>query len=248
MSSLLHELRYAARKLSRTPGFTIVCVVTLALAIGATTAVFSIVNGVLLEPLPFRDPGRVMALGSLNKDGKLVHLSGPDFIDYRGQTHSFSAVAPFIDGNSANLSVPGAEPLRLNSAEVGANFFDLLGVPMELGRGFIADEDKKGAQRVAVLSDHLWREQFAADLHIVGRAISINGNDYTVVGVARPSLTYPSTPDLWTPFTFEPWMIEPDNRGAHFINAVARRRPGVTPEAARRDMKMVGYRLRAEYP
>ncbi|HXD49457.1 MAG TPA: ABC transporter permease [Gemmatimonadaceae bacterium] len=248
MSSLLHELRCAARKLSRTPGFTIVCVVTLALAIGATTAVFSIVNGVLLEPLPFRDPGQVMALGSLNKDGKLVHLSGPDFIDYRGQTHSFSAVAPFIDGNSANLSVPGAEPRRLNAAEVGANFFDLLGVPMELGRGFIAAEDKKGAQRVAVLSDHLWREQFAADLHIVGRVISINGNDYTVVGVARPSLTYPSTPDLWTPFTFEPWMIEPDNRGAHFINAVARLRPGVTPDAARRDMKMVGDRLRAEYP
>jgi putative ABC transport system permease protein len=248
MDILIQDVRYAARKLVRTPSFTIIAVTTLALAIGATTAVFSIVNGVLLKPLPYRQPDEIMKIGSKGRDGKLVHMSVPDFIDYREQTHSFVGMAQIWDRNSQNLTIAGAEPKRLNSALVGARFFDLLGVQMDFGRGFIAGEDGKDAARVVVLSDKLWRSDFGADARIIGRPISLNGKDYTVVGVAPPSLTYPSTPDLWVPFVFESWMTDPDNRGAHFMMAIARLRPGVSETAAKRDMAAVGARLQAEHP
>ncbi|HET7374883.1 MAG TPA: ABC transporter permease, partial [Gemmatimonadaceae bacterium] len=210
--------------------------------------VFSIVNGVLLKPLPFYQPDRIMKIGSMGKDGKLVHMSVPDFIDYREQTHSFVATAAIQDRSSANLSIVGADPRRLNSASVGAQFFDLLGVQMQVGRGFIAGDDATGAAPVVVLSDKLWRSTFGADVRVVGRPISLNGKEYTVVGVAPPSLTYPSAPGIWVPFVFESWMTAPDNRGAHFMSAIARLRPGVSEEAATRDMATVGARLRAEYP
>jgi putative ABC transport system permease protein len=248
MDILIQDIRYAARKLVRTPSFTIVAVTTLALAIGATTAVFSIVNGVLLKPLPFPDPSAVMKIGSSGKDGKMTHMSVPDFIDYRDQTHSFVGMAQVQDRNSANLSIAGQDPVRLNAASVGARFFELLGVPMQLGRGFLPGEDVVGARKVVVLSDKLWRSAFNADPHIVGRAVSLNGNDYSVVGVAPPSFTYPSKPDLWEPFIFESWMSDPDNRGAHFMSAIARLRAGVSEDAAARDMKSVGARLTKEYP
>lgn len=248
MDILIQDIRYAARKLVRTPSFTIIAVTTLALAIGATTAVFSIVNGVLLKPLPYRQPDEIMKIGSLSKDGKLVHMSVPDFVDYRAQTHSFVGMAAIQDRNSANLSVAGSDPKRLNSASVGASFFDLLGVPMKLGRGFAVGEDGTGAARVVVLSDKLWHSDFGADVRVIGRPISLNGKDYTVVGVAPASLTYPSTPDLWVPFVFESWMTDPDNRGAHFMMGIARLRPGVTEKAAKSDMAAVGARLQAEYP
>ena len=248
MDILLQDLRYAARKLLHTPGFTVIAVATLAIAIGATTAVFSVVDGVLLKPLPFPNPGQLVKIGSKSRSGSLVYLSAPDYIDYRQQTHSFVGMAPVEDGNSANLRLAGSDPIRLSSAAVGARFFELLGAPMELGRGFIDGEDAKGAQRVVVLSDKLWRTQFAGDRHVVGRAVSINGTDYAVVGVAPPSLTYPGTPDLWTPLVLESWMTDPDNRGMHFLSAIGRLRPGITVDAAARDMDAVGRRLEREYP
>jgi predicted permease len=248
METLLNDVRYAARKLLRTPSFTIIAVSTLALAIGATTAVFSIINGVLLKPLPFRDPESVVIVGSLGTEGKLVHLSPPDFLDYRDQTHSFVGMAQIQSRTSANLSIAGSDPVRLNSAAVGAKFFDLLGVPMERGRGFMLGDDEHGAKRVVVLSDKLWRNNFTADPNIVGRSVLLNGNPYTVVGVAPATLTYPSQPDIWLPFELEAWMTDPENRGAHFINAIARTRPGITIEAAQRDIAAVGDRLRVEYP
>jgi hypothetical protein len=150
----------------------------------------------------------------MSKEGKLVHMSVPDFIDYRDQTKSFVGMAQIQERNSANLSIAGADPQRLNSASVGAKFFDLLGAPMQLGRGFRPEEDSKGAPRVVVLSDKLWRATFAADANVIGRPISVNGNDFTVIGVAPPTLTFPSKPDLWLPFVFEPWMSDPENRGA----------------------------------
>jgi putative ABC transport system permease protein len=248
MYIVIQDIRYAVRKLLRAPGFTFIAVATLALAIGATTAVFSIVNGVLLKPLPFRDPDAVVRVGSTGKDGKLARMSVPDFVDYRDQTHSFVGMAQISDRNSANLSVAGAEPVRLNSAAVGARFFDLLGVRMQLGRGFSPGEDATGAKHVAVLSDRLWRSTFSADRGVVGRSVSLNGEDYVVIGVAPASLTYPSKPDLWVPFAFESWMTDPDNRGAHFMSAIARLRPGVTLDAANRDISAVAGRLAKEYP
>jgi len=248
MDTLRQDIRYAARKLIRTPGFTLIAVVTLALAIGATTAVFSIVNGVLLKPLPFRDADQVVVVGSTNLEGKLQAMSAPDFIDYRDRTHSFVGMAAVQAGNSANLSVAGAAPVRLNSAAVGARFFELLGVPMRLGRGFLVNEDATGAERVAVISEKLWRNTFSADRAVLGRVISLNGQDYKVVGVAPSALTYPRQPDLWTPFKFEPWMVDPENRGAHFLGAIARVKAGATFDVAKRDMRTIGEQLRAQYP
>lgn len=248
MDILLQDIRYSARKLRRAPGFTVVAIATLALAIGATTSVFSIVNGVLLKPLPYRNPSELVKLGSTSRTSSLVHMSVPDFVDYRSQTHSFLGVAQIQDGNSANLRVAGSDAVRLRSSSVGARFFELLGAPMQLGRGFTSGEDEKGARPVVVLSDRLWRQQFGANEHIVGTAISLNGIDYTVVGVAQPSMTYPDRPDLWIPFVFESWMTEPDNRGAHFISAIARLRPQLTVDDAKRDMASVGARLQKEYP
>jgi predicted permease len=248
MDIFAQDIRYAARKLIRTPGFTLIAVITLALAIGATTAVFSVVNGVLLKPLPFRNPDELVRIGSSSKEGKLSSLSPPDFLDYQARTHSFTAVAQIQDRNSANLTIAGSEPKRLNSASVGARFFDILGVRMQAGRGFLPGEDANGAQHVVVLSDKLWRNEFAADPHVIGRSVTLNGTDHTVVGIAPRSLTYPETPDLWVPFNFEPWMIEEDNRGAHFIQAIARLRPGVTVETASRDMASVGEQLHVEHP
>ncbi len=248
MDTLRQDIRYAARKLLRTPGFTVIAVVTLALAIGATTAVFSIVNGVLLKPLPFRDADHVVVVGSTNTERKLQSMSAPDFIDYRDRSHNFVGMAAVQSGNSANLSVAGTAPVRLQSAAVGAQFFELLGVPMRLGRGFITNEDKPGAERVAVISEKLWRNTFSADPSVLGRAISINGESYKVVGVAPSELTYPRQPDLWTPFRFEPWMTDPDNRGAHFLGAIGRVKPGVTFDAAKREIHAIGEQLRAQYP
>ena len=248
MDTLLQDIRYAARKLVRTPAFTIIALTTLSLAIGATTAIFSIVNGVLLKPLPFANPSELVRLGMLGRDAKLGAFSAPDFVDFRNQTHSFVSIAPFQQGESANLSIEGSEPRRLNAGAVGATFFNVLGVPMNLGRGFIAGEDQKGAEHVVVLSERLWRSAFNADGHIVGRPVSINGEMFKVIGVAPSSINYPEDPDLWMPFVFEPWMLDPENRGAHFFSAIARMRPGVTLETAKRDMQSVGARLQAEYP
>jgi putative ABC transport system permease protein len=248
MDTLLQDIRYAARKLIRTPAFTIIAVATLALAIGATTAIFSIVNGVLLKPLPFANPSALVRLGMAGRDSKMGNLSAPDFFDFRNQNHSFVGVAPFRESESANLSVAGSEPRRLSAAIVGATFFDVLGVRMSVGRSFIRGEDEKSAGRVVVLSDKLWRTAFNADPRVVGQPISVNGDPFKVVGVAPKSLTYPSNPDLWMPFVFEPWMVDPENRGAHFFSAIARLRPGITAEGAKRDMETIGARLQAEYP
>jgi predicted permease len=245
---LLQDIRYAARKLLRSPGFTCVVVGTLALAIGATTAVFSIVNSVLLEPLPIRAPGEVVAIGVQGRDANTVSMmSAPDYLDYRARNHSFSGTA-VIDRNNANLSIDGGSPVRLTTLSVGASFFDILGVPLERGRGFIDGEDKLGAPHVVVLSDKVWRNQFAADPKILGRTITIDGAAFTVVGVAPRALTYPMAVDAWMPLVFEDWMVAPDNRGAHWLTGIARLRPGVTVDAAKRDMLSISEALRQEYP
>ncbi|MEP6491947.1 MAG: ABC transporter permease [bacterium] len=247
MDIFFQDIRYAARKLMRSPGFTTVAVATLALAIGATTAVFSIVNGVLLKPLPFPNPDQLVAVASLGTNGLPTSMSGLDFVDYRDQSRSFIGMAAINTGNG-NLTAAGTTPVRLEIATVGARFFDLLGVKMQVGRGFLPDEDHAGAARVAVLSDRFWRTHFNGDSRVVGQPISIDGNTFTVVGIAPASATYPRARDVWTPFVFEKWMLDPENRGAHFFSAIGRVRPGVSVETARRELATIGERLRKEYP
>src|SRR5205823_8832912 len=154
----------------RTPGFTAIVIGTLSLAIGATTAVFSIVNGVLLEPLPLRDEGRVVAVSSVGPDGKRSIMSYLDFMDYRAQSHLVSAMSA-LDMGTHNLTGTSGEPLRLAGARVNANFFTILGVSPILGRTFVHGDDAKNATRTAVLSEGLWRSRFGSDPHVIGREI-----------------------------------------------------------------------------
>ena len=247
MDSLLQDVRYAARKLLRTPGFTLIAVITLALGIGATTAMWAIVDGVLIRPLPYPDPDRVVRIASTNREKKPNAMSAPDFIDYRDQTRSFVGMA-VMDDDNLNLTRPGSEPARITVGAVGAAFFDLLGVKPQLGRYFRPGEDSKGAPRVIVLSDNLWRNRFGGDRSIVGKSISLNGNNYDVIGVAPPKFDFPNRVEAWRPFVFADWMVDPANRGAHFLYAIGRVKPNVSVETASRDVAMVAKRLEDKFP
>jgi putative ABC transport system permease protein len=247
MDTLLQDARYAARKLLRAPGFTLVAVGTLAIAVGATTAIFSVINGVLLKPLPFDRPEQVVFISSTSREGQTNPMSALDFIDYRDQSKGFVGMAAY-DRTSMNVTASGSDPVRLDVAQVGVRFFDLLGVRPHLGRVFAAGEDSTGANRVAVLSDNLWRNHYGADRRIVGQTIRLDGNPYQVVGVVPPTVTFPARVDLYVPLVFQPWMIEASNRGAHHLYAIGRVKDGVPIAAANAEVATVAKRLAVQYP
>jgi putative ABC transport system permease protein len=247
MDTVLQDLRYSARKLLHAPGFTVVAVATLAIAIGATTAIFSIVNGVLLKPPPFRNPEQVVFVASSNREGLTNPMSTLDFIDYRDQSKSFVGMAAMYP-TSLNSTSEAGEPARVSAAQVGARFFELLGVDMALGRGFREGEDKNDAPRVAVLSHTLWRNNYGSDPRIVGQIIRLDGQQYTIVGVAPVSLTFPARVEVYVPFVFEPWQVDPGNRGAHSHYAIGRLKDGVSVETANAEVDGIAQRLARQYP
>jgi putative ABC transport system permease protein len=247
MDTVIQDVRYAARKLLHAPGFTFIALATLALAIGATTAVFSVVNGVLLKPLPFREPERLVFVSSISRDGKTNPMSALDFIDYRDQSKSFVGMAIF-DWTTMNATGNGSEPVRLRAAQVGAQFFDLLGVTPQSGRLFQKGDDERGATRVVVLTDRVWRNQYGGDPRIVGQAIRLDGDVYTVAGVAPASVTFPANIDIYVPFQYAPYMLDPQNRGSHSLFAIGRVKDGVTMEAANEEVMNVAKRLATQYP
>jgi putative ABC transport system permease protein len=247
MDTFLQDLRYAARKLLHAPGFTFIAVTTLALAIGATTAVFSIVNGVLLKPLPFRDPAKVVFVSSARGDGEVAPMSTPDFLDYRDQSKSFVGMAA-MNPTSLNITGSGSEPARVSAAQVGARFFELLGIDMQLGRGFTEGEDKATAPRVAVLSHKLWQNQYGADPRILGQEIRLDGQQHTIVGIAPRSLTFPARVEIYVPFVFEPWQLDPTNRGSHSHYAIGRVKDGVDVATASGELSAIARRLEQQYP
>lgn len=248
ISGLRQDTSFAWRTLRKAPGFAAVAVLTLAIAIGATTAVFSIVNGVLLKPLPFATPDRLVRLGSVrNATGKLTLMSYPDFQDYRSQGHQVAQMA-LIDQGTRNLTANGADPLRLSTVRVSANYFDILGVRPELGRGFAAGADQPGASATVIISDALWRTRFGADPAVIGRTIQLDGLPVQVVGVAPASATYPRNVDAWLAFIPQGFELDPSNRGAHFLDGIGRLAPGATLDGATAEMKTIGSRLSAQYP
>jgi putative ABC transport system permease protein len=233
MQTLWQDLRYGARILSKKYGFTLIAVITLALGIGANTAIFSVVNAVLLRPLPFNEPERVVMVwhkGAEAAGGDRTPLAIADLLDWRAQSHSFDAIAAFT---YSSLNVTGREtPERVLGAGVTANFFAALGVEAALGRTFLPDEDRPGAGRVALLSDGYWRSRFGADPGVVGSAIRLDGDSYTVIGVAPPALNFPHKDvKLWTALQIE----TPTRRGPYFLQGVARLKPGVTLQQAYTD-------------
>jgi putative ABC transport system permease protein len=242
---VLQDIRYAVRKLSRTPGFTTIAAFTLALAIGATTAIFSVIDGVLLKPLPFRDPERVVRVTNL-RDGNRMVSSVPDFLDIRAQSKSYASLAA-LDAQAMNLT-GGSEPERIGAARVGATFWSLLGVTPQVGRGFAPNEDSQSAARTVVLSDGLWKRRFGGDRRIVGKTIALDGNSYTVIGVAPAGFSFPDRPDVWIPLVFAQDDLNPDGRGAHWMGIMGRLAPNVTAAQATSELVTITRRLEQQYP
>jgi len=247
MDTFVQDVRYAVRKLLRSPGFTFIALTTLALAIGATTAIFSVVDGVLLRPLPFRNPERIVRVGESGRDGRPFPLSALDYIDYRDGAKSFDAMAPYTRDN-ANLTGGGAQPLRLSVARVGDRYFDLLGVGAQVGRTFVGQEGREGTEPTVVISDELWRSHFGADPRIVGQTLSLDGTPYTVIGVAPPSLRFPSGSDLYTAYQWQPYEMDPENRGAHGFFAVGRLKKGVSIATAKAELQGIAAHLEKAFP
>ena len=248
MDSLLRDLRYALRTLRKTPGFTFFAVLTLALGIGATSTIFSVVNTVLLSPLPYRDAERIVAVYEFSaRDGvDGFPVSPANFLDWRRDARSFASIAASRP-QSMNFTGRGAEPERIFGARVTASYFEVLGLRPRIGRAFTAEEDAPNGPRAVVLSDALWRRRFSADPTVVGQTVTLNNEPYTVVGVAPASLRLPSAEtEFWLPFAFGPEDAE--NRGAHSLGVVARLKPGVTVEQAGTEMKSIAARIEQAFP
>src|SRR5919205_1220961 len=247
MTSLLQDVKFGARMLRKRPGFTAVAVLTLALGIGANTAIFSLVNAVLLRPLPYPEPERlVMLWEDAARIGFPKNTPAPaNYVDWKSQTKSFEGVAATMWA-TFNLTGYG-EPLKVNGHAVTADLFNVLGVRPALGRGFNADEEKTGSDRVVILSDGLWRDTFGGDPAIVGRDILMSGEKYTVVGVMPREFQY-IEPDirLWVPLALAPedWA----NRDAHYLTVVGRLKDGVSVEQADADLKAVMARISRDHP
>src|SRR5438067_3245871 len=240
---MLQDLRYAVRTLARTPGFTLVAVVTLALGIGANTAIFSAVNGVLLKPLPYPGSDRLVQIMSTGFRGVHFGVSFPDLHDLRALSQDFTGVAA-VRTQRHNLTGAG-DPRDVQAAAVTANLFDVLQVRPEIGHSFAPAEERTP---LALLSDGLWVTSFGRDPGILGRSISLDGRSFTVVGVMPAGFQFPNEDaQVWTPmgeFLSQNPQVETD-RGVHFLNAVARLAPGVSTERVVGDVKLLAARLSA---
>jgi predicted permease len=244
---LWQDLRYGLRVLWKNPGFTVVAVLALALGIGANSAIFSVVNTVLLRPLPYRDPERlVMVWEDRSKQGYPRDTPAPaNFIDWRDQNQVFEGMAA-IASQSFNLTGAG-EPERIDGKRVSASLFPLMGVEPLVGRTFTPEEDQPGANRVVVLSHGLWQRRFGSDRKIVGQPLTLNGESFMVVGVMPPHFRFPAREDeLWVPIAFSPQAAAA--RGSHYLQVIARLKPGVTLEQARAEMETIAARLMQQYP
>jgi putative ABC transport system permease protein len=245
----MNDVRFAFRQLRKSPGFTFVVVITLALGIGANAAIFSIVNAVLLRPLPYPAADRIMVLNESSGPGQDFSVALPDYFDWRNDNTVFEHLAA-THKESRNLSgIPGRDPERVSCASVTRNFFNIVGIGAEIGRTFSEDEDKAGAPPVAVLSDRLWQRVFNRDPGVIGRSITLHDSNFTVIGVMPPQLTSPQDTDVWLSMMRRSnnpaWM----DRSHHpMIYVWGKLKPGVTVNQARAEIKMTAARLEKTYP
>src|SRR6185503_2758473 len=246
MDTILQDLRYAGRKLLRAPGFTIIAVATLALAIGAATAVYSIVDGVLLEPLPFRAPQELVRLQSTGRDGKPFPLSPSDYLDYKDLATTFTDMAQFSVGFT-NFATTSGDPVRLDRLVVGPSFFSVLGLAPVRGRFFASNEGAPGVPNVVVISEKLWRSRFASSPSVIGQTIMLDERPATIIGVAPSTASYPQPSDVWTPKVYQP-SADASMRGMHSFFALARVKPGVSIARARDEVKTIAKRLGEQFP
>jgi len=245
----MNDLRFALRQLRKSPGFTFVAVITLALGIGANTAIFSIVNAVLLRPLPYPNADRIMVLNESSGPGQDYSVALPDYFDWRNENTAFEHLAA-THKESRNLSgIPGREPERVSCASVTRNFFNIIGLPPQLGRTFSEDEDKVGAPPVVVISDRLWQHAFNRDRGVVGRSINLHDQNFTIIGVMPPQVRSPQDSDAWFSLMRRSnnpaWM----DRSHHpMIFVWGKLKAGAGVDQARTEMKGIAARLEKTYP
>ncbi len=241
METLTRDLRYVIRSLRRTPGFFFVTVLTLALGIGATTAIFSVVNAVLLQPLPYPSSDRIVQLFQVDKDGKRMSVSEPNFADWQSQTRGFVSMAELRGPSRLNVTGTG-EPMQAAASTVSGDFFRVFGLNPELGRAVTAADVSSGAP-IVVVSDAFWRDALHADPAAVGRPISLDNQQYVVAAVMPPAMNYPAGTQVWMPSRVH---VE-RSRTSHGWRVVARVRSGVTLDQAKQDLSAVSRRLKQTY-
>ena len=246
METLLRDIRYGVRSLLKRPGFTAIALVALALGIGANTAIFSLVNAVLLRPLPFAEPDRlVWVWGNIKNGGNRASVSPLDFLDYRQQNSTFEEFAASMQ---LRLNYTGgSEPERLEANGVTGNYFQALGAKPAFGRTFLLENEKPGNDQVAVLSYSFWQKRFVGDPAIINKAITLDGRSFAVLGVMPPDFSMPRAADVWVPMNFDihPGMKQ---RKAHFLRPIGRLKAGVTMAQAQADTDAIARRLEEQYP
>ncbi|HYK19124.1 MAG TPA: ABC transporter permease, partial [Pyrinomonadaceae bacterium] len=250
MDIFFKDIRYGLRGLVKRPGFTAIVVITLALGIGASTAIFSIVDSVLLRRLPYKNAERIVAIEEFNREGKKGQVTSANFYDWRAQNTVFEQLTA-IKTTTTNLGLSDHAE-RVNLAQTNANFFDVFGVMPQYGRFFISQDEQPGHAPVVVVSHALW-QRLGADPSLVGKPITLDGTNYTVIGIAPPDFQYPKKTEVWLP----PLRLVPEmypgqdvtqTRRMGYLAAAALLKPGVTLQQAASEMETITARLRQQYP
>jgi putative ABC transport system permease protein len=247
MNTLWQDIRYGFRMLWKSPGFTLITVLALALGIGANTAIFSVVNTVLLRPLPYQNADRIVFMGEWSQQVPEMSVAYPNFLDWREQNQTMEQIAAF---RGANYILTGVgEPERLDGRQVSAGFFNVLGVTPATGRNFSPDEDKPGAPPVAMISHGFWQRRLGGDSSVVNRQLLLNGESFTVIGVLPQTFEWQSPVDVWVPIGLRADQANMTERGNHpGIYVLGLLKPGVTVEQARTEIKSIAARLADQYP
>ena len=246
---MFEDLRYSLRVLARSPSFTLVAVVGLALGIGANSAIFTAMNAVLLRPLPYKEAEQLVLLWQVNRHtgDREIKVSAPDYIDWKEQNSVFQNVAAFNANSGLGLNLSGAgHPARISATSVTGNLFSVLGVTPALGRSFLPDEERPGSAPVCILSDGLWRRRFGSDPKILGKAVTLNGEMWTVVGVMPTGFRFPQSVDLWVPA-----MVRSTARtkhAQHYLGVIARLKPGLSLDHAQAELDALARRMELQYP
>ena len=244
MDTFLQDLRFGFRQLRRTPGFTVAALVALALGVGATTAIFTVLDRVVLRPLPYPDPDRLTMIWDTNPPKGLAHerISPVTFHDYRNLKQVFTDGAGWWYPQ-VNVTEAGKDPLRVNAVEASGNFFSVIGVQPMIGNGF-PESTFYSRELIAVISHRLWRDRFDSDPAIIGKPITLSSIVYTVTGVMPPEFTYPNGTDVWQRLA---WDFAQHSRGAHFVESLFRLQPGVSADQANAELRALTTRLGAEF-
>src|SRR6185503_6626419 len=250
MDSIFKDIRYGLRGLLKHPGFTAIVVITLALGIGASTAIFSVVDSVLLRRLPYRNAERIVAIQEVNPEGKRIQTTSGNFLDWRAQNTVFQHLSA-IRQSPVNLALSD-QAERVELAQTNADFFDVFGITPTYGRTFIRQDEQAGHQPIAVVSDSLWQRRFGSDPSLVGKPITLDGSTYTVVGIAPPGFQYPDKTEVWLPPLQRVPELYPgqdlQNRRMGYMTVVALLKPGVSVQQAAGEMETITARLRQQYP